>query len=187
MQPIRRGVREQGVTRAQLDEQFRAFARAQAAPLRRLGYLLCGDWHLAEDLVQTALVKLYRAWPRVQRRDSVDRYARQALVRCWLDERRRPWRRAEQRDGVLPDLADPAEDPAATGQGAWTRDLVLRALAEVPPRQRAVLVLRYWEDRSVADTAAVLGCSEGNVKSQAARGLATLRAALADAELGSKP
>jgi DNA-directed RNA polymerase specialized sigma24 family protein len=80
--------------RKELDEQFRAFARAQAAPLRRFGYLLCADWHLGEDLVQTALVKLYRSWPRVQRMESVDRYVRQALLRCWLDERRRPLRAA---------------------------------------------------------------------------------------------
>lgn len=164
---------------AELDEQFRDFARARAEPLRRFAFLLCGDWHLAEDLVQATMVKLYRVWPRLQRRDTVDRYSRQAVLRCWLDERRRPWRRAERRDGVLPDLADPAADPAATGHGAWERDLLLRAMAEVPPRQRAVLVLRYWEDQSVADVAAVLKCSPGTVKSQAARGLEHLRAVIA--------
>lgn len=171
--------------RADLEEQFRSFAAAQAAPLRRFGFLLCGDWHLAEDLVQSALVKIYQAWPRIQRRDVVDRYARQAVLRCWLDERRRPWRRTEQRDGVVPDVYDDAVDPAAASQGAWTREVVLRALAEVPPRQRAVLVLRYWEDRPVAEVAAMLGCSEGTVKSQASRGLVTLRRAVSHAELWS--
>lgn len=170
---------------ADLEEQFRDFAAAQSAPLRRFAYLLSSDWHLADDLVQNALVKIYRAWPRVQRRDTVDRYARQAVLRCWLDERRRPWRRTERRDGVVPDVRDDSSDTAAAGQGAWTQDLVLRALTEVPPRQRAVLVLRYWEDRSVAEVAAVLGCSEGTVKSQAARGLDTLRRAVAHADLGS--
>ncbi|HEY0636382.1 MAG TPA: SigE family RNA polymerase sigma factor [Pseudonocardiaceae bacterium] len=170
---------------AELERQFRDFAAARSAPLRRFAYLLCADWHLAEDLVQSAFVKLYRAWPRVQRRDTVEHYARQAVLRCWLDERRRPWRRTELRDGVVPDVRDRAADVAGAGQGAWTRDVMLRALAEVPPRQRAVLVLRYWEDRPVAEVAAVLGCSEGTVKSQAARGLDTLRRAVAHAELGS--
>lgn len=171
--------------RPELEEQFRDFAAVHSVPLRRFAYLLCSDWHLADDLVQNALVKLYRAWPRVQRRETVDRYARQAVLRCWLDERRRPWRRTERRDGVVPDVRDDSSDPAAAGQGAWTQDLVLRALTEVPPRQRAVLVLRYWEDRSVAEVAAVLGCSEGTVKSQSARGLQTLRRAVAHADLGS--
>lgn len=122
--------------------------------------------------MQTALVKLYRASPRIADRDAVDGYARQVLLRCWLDERRRPWRRAERTADAVPELAAPSA-------GRDDED-VLAGLARVPPRQRAVLVLRYFEDLSVADTAAALGCSEGTVKSQASRGLAALRAVLAD-------
>lgn len=163
---------------AELDEQFREFARAQSGPLRRFGYLLCADWHLAEDLVQTTLVKMYRAWPRLQRRDTVSRYARQTLLRCWLDEKRRPWRRSESRDGELPDVADPAIDLGSHGDRAVDRERVLRAMTELAPRQRAVLVLRFWEDLSVAETAATLGCSDGNVKSQQSRALEKLRGVL---------
>lgn len=161
--------------KADLEEQFRVFAREQAAPLRRFGYLLCADWHLAEDLVQNTLVKMFKAWPRIQQRDTVNRYARQTLTRTWLDEKRRPWRRSEARDGELPELADPAVDVAAHGDRGFDREMVLRAMTEVPPRQRAVLVLRYWEDLSIAETAATLSCSEGNVKSQQSRGLEKLR------------
>ena len=91
---------------------FREFARERALPLRRTAFLLCGDWHLAEDLVQVALIKLYRVWPKAARTGPVDNYARQVLLRCWLDERRRPWRRNERRDGVVPD--EPRLDPAGS-------------------------------------------------------------------------
>lgn len=161
--------------KADLEQEFREFAREQAAPLRRFAYLLCADWHLAEDLVQAALVKMYRAWPRIQRRETVSRYARQTLLRCWLDEKRRPWRRSERRDGEVPEVADPATDLGLHGDRTVDRELVLRAMTELPPRQRAVLVLRFWEERSVAETAAILKCSDGNVKSQQSRGLDKLR------------
>jgi RNA polymerase sigma-70 factor (sigma-E family) len=164
--------------KAELEEQFREFARAQSGPLRRFGYLLCADWHLAEDLVQSTLVKMYRAWPRIQRRETVRQYARQTLLRCWLDEKRRPWRRSERRDGAVPDVADPAVDLGSDSDRAVDRERVLRAMTEVPPRQRAVLVLRFWEELSLAETAATLRCSEGNVKSQQSRGLDKLRSVL---------
>jgi RNA polymerase sigma-70 factor (sigma-E family) len=157
--------------RAGDDADFREFARARALVLRRTAYLLCGDWHLAEDLVQNALVKLYRVWPKISRRGPVDNYARQVLLRCWLDERRRPWRHRERRDGVVPDQPSPALE---TGISAP----LLRALAEVPPKQRAAVVLRYCADLPAADVAEVLRCSEGTVRSQAARGLETLRGVL---------
>ncbi|MGP4016785.1 RNA polymerase sigma factor [Saccharopolyspora sp. 5N708] len=164
--------------RAEQEQEFREFAGERALWLRRSAYLLCGDWHLAEDLVQNTLLKLYRAWRRIDR-STVDAYARKALLRVWLDESRRPWRRAERRDGSLPDTGDGTADPAESGLRAWDRDLVLRALSEVPPKQRAVLVLRYWEDLPTAEVAAALGCAEGTVKSQASRGLENLRAAIA--------
>ncbi|MEV6642889.1 SigE family RNA polymerase sigma factor [Amycolatopsis sp. NPDC051371] len=154
--------------RAGDDADFREFARARALALRRTAYLLCGDWHLAEDLVQNALVKLYRVWPKITRRGPVDNYARQVLLRCWLDERRRPWRHRERRDGVVPDRPSPEVDAGISGS-------LLHALAEVPPKQRAAVVLRYCAGLPAAEVAEVLRCSEGTVRSQAARGLETLR------------
>ncbi|MEV5716049.1 SigE family RNA polymerase sigma factor [Amycolatopsis mediterranei] len=153
------------------DADFREFARARALALRRTAYLLCGDWHLAEDLVQNALLKLYRVWPKITRRGPVDNYARQVLLRCWLDESRRPWRRRERRDGVVPD------QPASVPEAGISAPL-LRALAEVPPKQRAAVVLRYCAGLPAAEVAEVLRCSEGTVRSQAARGLETLRGVL---------
>ncbi|MFJ7218271.1 SigE family RNA polymerase sigma factor [Amycolatopsis sp. NPDC098790] len=157
--------------RAADDADFREFARARAFVLRRTAYLLCGDWHLAEDLVQNALLKLYRVWPKITRRGPVDNYARQVLLRCWLDESRRPWRRRERRDGVVPDQPSSAPETGISGP-------LLRALAEVPPKQRAAVVLRYCADLPAAEVAEVLRCSEGTVRSQAARGLETLRGVL---------
>ena len=160
------------------EDEFREFARGHAVPLRRSAYLLCGDWHLADDLVQTTLIKLHGAWPRVLRRHAPVSYARRILLRTWLDEQRRPWRRAERRDGALPEVADRAAGPAARHELAGLREELSGLLAALPPRQRAVLVLRYFESLSVAETAAALGCSEGTVKTQAARGLAVMRARL---------
>jgi RNA polymerase sigma-70 factor (sigma-E family) len=157
------------------DERFHAFVARSTASLTRLAYLLCGDQHLANDLVQTCLIRLYQAWPKV---DAPDPYARKVLLRCWLNERRRPWRRVESRNGVVPDHAAPATDPA---RAAYLTDVLRVALKRLPPRQRAAVVLRYWSQHSVTETAAILRCSEGNVKSQSARGLTALRAALATA------
>lgn len=159
---------------------FREFARERALPLRRTAFLLCGDWHLAEDLVQVALIKLYRVWPKVARTGPVDNYARQVLLRCWLDERRRPWRRNERRDGVVP------EEPRPDAADAGISGDLLRALAGVPPKQRAAVVLRYCADLPVAEVAKALRCSEGTVRSQAARGLEALRAALTRPEAAER-
>jgi RNA polymerase sigma-70 factor (sigma-E family) len=160
------------------ESRFREFAREHAVALRRSAFLLCGDWYTADDLVQTMLIKLHDAWPRISRRHQPVSYARKVLLRCWLDERRRPWRRAERRDGELPEGPDPAAGPAARHDAAGLRAELFGLLDVLPPRQRAVLVLRYFEALSVTETAAALGCSEGTVKSQASRGLAVLRARL---------
>lgn len=151
--------------------EFDEFARSRQAQLRRAAYLLCGDWHLAEDLTQTALAKLYAVWRKV-RMDSPDSYARKVLFRTFVDEtrRRRWWERPGSRQY---DVAAPADDPDL-------RLVLLAALRQVPARSRAVLVLRFWEDQSVEETAAALGCSTGTVKSQTSRGLATLRRILGD-------
>ena len=155
-------------------QTFREYASARRAQLRRTAYLLCGDWYLADDLVQDALARLYVHWRRVRARGEVDAYVRRMLVNGFLAGRRRSWHR-ELAVASLPDT--PAPDPIGDG----TRELLLRALADLHPSQRAVVVLRYWEDLSVEQTAAVLQCSTGNVKSQASRGLAHLRAALSRA------
>lgn len=164
------------------EDRFREFAVRQAAPLRRCAFLFCGDWHLAEDLMQTTLLKIYRAWPKVTHAEATTNYARTVLLRTWLDEKRRPWRRSEVRSGEVPDVSDTAPSPDAAAERSWRRDLVHRALLRVAPRQRAVLVLRYFDDLSIAETAAAMRCSAGTVKSQAARGLANLRTAMDEIE-----
>jgi RNA polymerase sigma-70 factor (sigma-E family) len=154
------------------DAAFEAYFAARSDAMRSTAYLLCGDWHRAEDLVQQTFTKLYLAWRRIQRHDTMDNYTRQTLIRTFLSERRRGWFRHES-------VGSPEVEPAAQSIGRPDeRLMLLEALAKVPPRQRAVLVLRYWEDQSVEQTAALLECSAGNVKSQAARGLATLRGLL---------
>jgi RNA polymerase sigma-70 factor (sigma-E family) len=154
------------------DTGFVEYFAARSEAMRGTAYLLCGDWHRAEDLVQNAFTKLYLAWNRVSRHEVLDAYVRQVLVRLYLDERRRGWWRRERVMNELPaERAVPPDAPA-------NRLMVLQALAGVPPRQRAVLVLRYWEDLSIGETAALLQCSAGTVKSQAARGLDAMRTLL---------
>ncbi|MEV6712338.1 SigE family RNA polymerase sigma factor [Lentzea sp. NPDC051208] len=147
------------------DREFGEFVDARALVMRRTAYLLCGDWHRAEDIVQTALIKMYVAWSRV-RKDSVDAYARKVLVRTAVDETRRGFFQRER-------IVDTVPESAVTDA---TTDLDLRrALDALPAGQRAVVVLRYWEDLSITETARILGRTEGTVKSQAAKGLAALR------------
>jgi RNA polymerase sigma-70 factor (sigma-E family) len=165
-------VRVVAVTTSDWEREFAEYVAARSRLLCTTAYLLCGDWHRAEDLTQIALTKLYVAWRRIDRRESVDAYARRVLVRSLLDEKRRPWRR-EQTVRELPELPGPADR---------TDDRVdlLAALAGLPARQRAAVVLRYWSDLSITETAAVLGVTEGTVKSSSSKGLAALRGALQD-------
>jgi RNA polymerase sigma-70 factor (sigma-E family) len=152
------------------EEEFEAYVRSSRGPLLRSATLLtAGDTYLAEDLVQTTLVRLYLAWPRA-RRTNLDAYARRALVNILIDEKRRPFARRERPVERLPDSIEPAR--------ADVSDAVLSALAALPPGMRAVIVLRHVEGLSVEETAAAVGSSPGNVKSQTARGLDKLRAAL---------
>jgi RNA polymerase sigma-70 factor (sigma-E family) len=157
------------------EQEFREFFRARFEALRALAYLTCGDWQAAEDAVSRSLAKLYVRWHKV---DSPLGYAQRMVVRAAIDEGRRPWRRETSAGGNLPDqvVADPA--------GNTDERLRLRAaLLQVPPRQRAVLVLRYYEGLSVEETAAALRLAAGTVKSQSARGLDTLRRALGVTEI----
>ncbi|SFP76804.1 RNA polymerase sigma-70 factor, sigma-E family [Amycolatopsis arida] len=159
----------------QRDEQeFAEYFAARRDAVRRTAFMLCGDWHRADDLAQTAFVALHRRWRRIRDRAALDAYVRTTLVRAAIDESRRPWRRERQTD----EIPEPAPDGARLDDLVATRHDLLAGLRKVPPRQRAVLVLRYFEGLDVAGVAEALGCSEGNVKSQTARGLANLREVL---------
>jgi RNA polymerase sigma-70 factor (sigma-E family) len=156
-------------SRRAIEGDFVAFYRARGAHLRNTAYLLCGDWHLAEDLTQIAFTKLYRAWRRIDRRDTLDQYARKVLLRAFLDERRHPWRRE------YPTEPGSAELDVATSDDDATESRLHAALMRLPRRRRAVLVLRFWADMSVDQVADAMNTTTGTVKSQTARGLAQLR------------
>lgn len=152
-------------------DEFREFVRGRFEPLRALAYVTCGDWQAAEDAVAGALAKLYLRWGRVT---APDAYARTMVVRAAIHEKRRPWRRERAAGDAMPDVAGP--DPS---REVDERLRLTVALSHVPKRQRAVLVLRFLEGLSVEETAEILGCRPGTVKSQCSRGLDTLRAVLA--------
>jgi RNA polymerase sigma-70 factor (sigma-E family) len=156
------------------EQSYREYVAGNLERLRRTAFLLCGDWHTADDLASTVLVKLYRHWRRAARFEHLDAYVRRMLLHAWLDERRRPWRR-ETATESLPDASAPSPD-------SDRRLAVLSLLGSLPPRRRAVLVLRYFCDLSVEETAAALGCSAGTVKSQTARALESLRAHIGEGE-----
>ncbi|MEY9926881.1 RNA polymerase sigma-70 factor (sigma-E family) [Catenulispora sp. GP43] len=159
------------------DDEFGRLVVARSHALRRTAYLMCGDWHEAEDLVQQAFIKLHAAWGRVQRRDDIDAYLRKTLLRTCIDEKRRArWRRERPASDDLPDTVQAPGEPDP--ETLSDRDALVAALRGLPPGQRAVLVLRFWEDLGVEETAQALGCSTGTVKSQTSRGLGTLRARL---------
>lgn len=161
------------------DEQFHSFVLSHRAQLVRTATLLtAGDQHLAEDLVQSTLTKLYVAWPAFRRADNPEGYLRRTLVNALTDERRRWWRRHERSVAELPDR--PLSDTGGTDDGT---DGIRAALRELPPRMRAALVFRYFYDLGVADTADALGCSEGTVKSQTAKALERLRDVLAQTDI----
>lgn len=158
---------------------YRTYVASRRGNLRRTAYFLTGDWHLAEDLVQTVLTKLYLSWKRVQRRDNLDAYVHKALVNVYIDHTRRPSRREHSTDTSADHLASRAEtDYPSTTSDPIVRNQLMSALADIPPMQRAVLVLRFWDDLSIAQVADALNCSVGNVKSQTSRGLERLRTAL---------
>jgi len=152
------------------DATLHAFVEGRRTALFRSAYLLCGNRDEAEDLVQTTLVKVVLGARRYGRLDNLEAYARQTLVNTFIAGRRRFWRR-EHAYGELPET--PAE-PTDNDTGLMVR----AALAKLAPKQRAVLVLRYWEDLSVNDTADLLGMRVSTVKSHTARGIAAMRAAV---------
>lgn len=156
------------------DDEFAAFVAQRSTALLRTAYLLTGDRGHAEDLLQTALVKTYRHWGRLTNREDPSAFVRRVLVTTHAGWRRRV--RVAEFLSTTPLLQQAADDTPDLGE----RDRLVTALAALPPRMRAVLVLRYWEDLSEAGTAEVLGCSVNTVKTHTTRGLARLRAQLAD-------
>jgi RNA polymerase sigma-70 factor (sigma-E family) len=160
-----------------VDADFRAYVASRQRSLRRTAYFMCGDWHAADDLVQTTLTKLYVAWHQVTNKDGPDAYAHRILANAVIDARRRPWRREISTEAV-----NESEDVAASTAHSDERLDLAHALAQLPTRQRVTLILRFWADASVAETAEALGCSTGTVKSQTSRGLEGLRQALSSQE-----
>jgi RNA polymerase sigma-70 factor (sigma-E family) len=164
---------------AEFEGEYVEYVTARLARLRRLAYLLCGDEHRADDLVQVTITKLYERWRRVRMVDSLDQYVRAMLVRAFLDEKRRAWSSRVWLTG------QPPERPAPDGPDVEQRAVLRQALTTVPRRQRAVLVLRFLCDLPVNEVARLLGCSAGNVKSQTHHGLAALRRRLGEPGLAS--
>jgi RNA polymerase sigma-70 factor (sigma-E family) len=160
------------------DTAYLAYVHGRIPALRRMAYLLSGDLHQTDDLVQETITKLYARWPRVRAVENLDAYVHTILVRAFLDEKRRGWWRV--RLSALP----PEPPPGAAG-GAEDRTVLRAALAQVPSRQQAVLVLRFLCDLPVSDVAQILGCTDGTVKSQTSHGLNALRKILG-ARLPSK-
>ena len=156
------------------DTDFTEYVQARTPWLRRIAYLLCQDWHRADDLTQATPLKLYLNWDRARRASHFDAYVRTILVRTFLNEQRTTWwarmsvRESSRSDSAFAGFSGGVEDMVDLGA----------ALAEVPPRQRAALVLRYYCDLSVTETAELLDCSPGTVKSQTSRGLVALRLAV---------
>ncbi len=152
-----------------IDAEFTAYALSSASRLRDAAYLMCRDWHLAEDLTQAALTKLYLAWPRVSQAEDVNAYARKVLLRGLLDHRRRRWV-GEVATGQVPDGADvDAPDLRLT---------LVNALAELKPIDRAVVLLRYWDGYSVGQVASILDVGESAVRNRSQRALTRLRQVL---------
>jgi RNA polymerase sigma-70 factor (ECF subfamily) len=155
--------------RLAMEDEFREFVAARSAALLRSAYLLAGDWATAEDLLQTALTKTYLAWKRLGEIEAVEPYARRVLVNTATSWWRRRWH-GERPTEFLPEraVADATEEQL-------DRDLLWKHVKALPARQRAVLVLRFYEDMSEAQTAELLNISAGTVKSQTSRALGTLR------------
>jgi RNA polymerase sigma-70 factor (sigma-E family) len=153
---------------SQDDDEYVRFLSSRLPRLHRAAYLLCGDRYRAEDIVQATALNLYLKWRQVRAADNMDGYLHRMLVREFLGQNRGRWARVLLTDRL-------PEKPVPPSADLENYDAVLAGLTRLPAGQRAVLVLRFFSDLSVAETAAALNCSQGNVKSQTSRGLATLR------------
>jgi RNA polymerase sigma-70 factor (sigma-E family) len=150
------------------DQEFHDFVAPRMERWRRSAFLMCQDWYGADDLVSIAIAQIYRHWRVVRAADNPEAYAQKILSRAWLSERRRPWRR-ERAAELLPD------QPVVPSDQITDRDSLAGLLRALGPRQRAVLVLRFYFDYSAEQTAEILQVTVGTVKSQTARGLHILR------------
>lgn len=158
------------------EQEFAEYFAARREAVRRMAHMMCGDWHRADDLAQTAFIALHRHWRKVRDKGSLDAYVRRTLTRALIDDSRRPWRRERSTE----ELPDAPESSSQVDNAVATRETLLAGLRQVPTKQRAVLVLRFLEGLDVTGVAEVMRCSEGTVKSQSARGLQALREALGD-------
>lgn len=178
-EPVTGSEPDLNVLSADREVGFEAYVGSRQHSLLRTAFLLTGEAQAAEDLLQTALARLYLAWGRVRRDGALDAYVRRIMVNEYTTWWRRAWRRRET-------IVELVEDRAATDgpdqDELAERDAVWRVVGELPPRQRAAVVLRYYEDLSEAETAALLGCSVGTVKSQTSRALSRLRQLMAPDE-----
>ena len=155
--------------RAAADDDFATFVAAATPRLRRIAYLMCRDWHLAQDLTQLTLAKMYAVWPRIRRTTDLEAYSRRVLMNAVLDQRKR-------RSGTEIVLADLPERPTdQPGHAPELHVTLMHALATLPVRDQAIVVLRHWEDHSVDTVAEILGVTPSVVKMQTMRALARLR------------
>ena len=170
--------------RSTRDTEFSTFVQSHRTEFLRAARLLtAGDTHLAEDLVQTALAKVYVAWPKM--RESPVAYVHRIIINAHIDETRRPWWRRERSVSELPEPRSPGFSPETGTRFSSDAggDAIRTALASLPPKMRATIVLRHWLDLSVEESADLLGCSQGTVKSQTAKAVARLRQLLGNSRL----
>lgn len=172
--PIARWSAARRSQQAARDEDFTAFVAAAAPRLRRAAYLMCADWHLAQDLTQTTLARMYASWGRIWRNANLEAYSRRVLMNVVFDQRKR----RSSAEIVLAEMPEPALPPAETV--AELHVTLMAALATLPPRDQAIVVLRYWEDRSVQAVADILDLSATMVTTRSARALTKLRALLGE-------
>ena len=150
---------------------FTAYATQAVPRLRATAYLMCRDWHLADDLTQNALTKLFLAWSRVSKVEDIDAYARKVLLRSYLDHHRRRW---------ASEVVTATFDEAAAAETTDLRMTLVDALRLLKPQDRAVIILRYWEDYSVEKVASLLEIREATVRARSMRALSRLREALGE-------
>jgi RNA polymerase sigma-70 factor (sigma-E family) len=166
--------RDAGMNAGSDAESFTEYVTTARAGLRRYALLLCGDWHEADDLVQDTLTNMFRRWPDISGHGEMNSYAHTALVHRFLSVHRQTrWQRETPHPA-------PPERPCSPEHATDDRISMLACLRRLPPRQRAVIVLRFWEDLSIQQTAQAMGISPGTVASQHHRALATLRQSLAE-------
>ena len=160
--------------RAARDEEFAAFAAAATPRLRRTAYLMCRDWHLAQDLAQLTLAKMYAAWPRIWRTANLEAYSRRVLMNAVFDQAKR----RSHSEVVLAELPDRPGRPVVDTPELHVA--LMRALATLPVRDQAIVVLRHWEDHSVDTVAEILDVSASVVKMRSMRALGRLRELLGE-------